>query len=47
MELGFECAFNFVPNGEFSYEGVPDVCQYSMFPLLLYVLSIFGLQLTI
>ena len=46
ISLGFQCAFNFVPPAEPLFES-NDICQYSMFPLLMYTVSIFGLQLSI
>lgn len=48
IELGFGCAFNIEDNGT-TYDdgGVSDVCQYTMLPLFFYVISIFGLQLSI
>lgn len=47
IELGFGCAFNFKQNSVFDDGESTDICQYVLFPLILYVISIFGLQVSI
>ena len=48
FSMGLQCAFNFSDNPEFVYDSdEKDVCKFTLLPMIFYVLSIFGLQLTI